>query len=730
MSNLNSSYAKPFLTIPEQIRRLRERGMECGTDVYATAVLERCGYYRLSGYWYIYRERPRRSEDQFDHEGREIRLDSFVEGTSLSQVVALYDFDQELSARLLHVISTIEISFRFFIGHRLGRKDRFAHRNPDQLNALQNSSSMPCHPTRAYEEWKEEYERQEKRARGDFVRHFREKYGPHLPIWVATEVMSFGTMSGLYPLMRETDREILAARLQVYAKDEGGDYGALGNWLNCIRNIRNVCAHYGRLWNRSFDFAAEPPGRAKRDGNDILSCLNSKDVKNKLYGALLILRYLSLSIVPNRTDVVDIMDFINKESHTLGFRLNQLGFPNDWKTNPIWDRCFSLDPAPKLAASLLDRVECLTAKQVRDLLFSAEVKSPQVERTPEQHAGAMRGAQKGLLRTYRRCRVVIEFKLGKTKYYPEFQFREGKIIGALAKINKELIERCGEVDPVQIAAALLDWWQTPHPSISEAEDGSLRCPLELLLSVSEEEFKAEIARVDAMSSFVVPRQWAQNAPRKKERSMPGVSLIPVKPEEFADFGKRLQKAFSRAAAAELEENADGLGAAGGGLRRDGTRRGSGANRSAGTAAESLDAMDGPISSDEDLAASFHASGAETLHIVSESECVGGLIVSIEEGGRSGSLDFLFLDEARQGGGLGYAAWRAVEARYPTVRTWETAAPYFDKRNIHFCVNKCGFRVVEFFHPGHPDHLDPRSLASSDDGVPDLKFRFRKKMGEG
>ena len=724
MSNLNSSYAKPFLTIPEQIRRLRERGMECGTDdVYATAVLERCGYYRLSGYWYIYRERPRRSEDQFDHEGREIRLDSFVEGTSLSQVVALYDFDQELSARLLHVIRAIEVSFRFFIGHRLGKNNPFAHRYPDQLD---NSFSMPCHPTGAYEDWMEEYKRQEKRARGDFVQHFRRKYGEHFPIWVATEIMSFGTMKRLYSLMRETDREILAARLQIYAKDEGADYGTLKNWLNCIRNIRNVCAHYGRLWNRSFDFAAEPPGRAKRDGNDILSCLNSKDVKNKLYGALLILRYLSLSIVPNRTDVVDIVDFINKESHTLGFRLNQLGFPSDWKTNPIWDRCFSLDPAPKLAASLLDRVECLTAKQVRDLLSSAEVKSPKIERTPEKHAGAMRGAQKQLLRTYCHYHVVIEIKLGKTKYYPEFQFREGKIIDALAEINKELTERCKKADPVQIAAALLDWWQTPHPSISEAEDGSLRSPLDLLLSVPEKEFEAEIARVDAMSSFVVPRQWERTAPRKKERSMPGVSLIPVKPEEFADFGKRLQKAFSRAAAAELKENADRLGADGGGLRRDGTRRGSGANRSAGTAAESLGVMDGPIPSDEGLAASFHAPGAETLHIVSEGECVGGLIVSIEEDGRSGSLDFLFLDEARQGGGLGCAAWRAVEARYPTVCTWETAAPYFDKRNIHFCVNKCGFRVVEFFHPGHPD---PRSLASSDDGVPDPMFRFQKETEE-
>lgn len=58
MTPLESTYEKPFLTVPEQIRRLRERGMDCGDDAYATEVLQRYGYYRLSGYWYVYRDWP------------------------------------------------------------------------------------------------------------------------------------------------------------------------------------------------------------------------------------------------------------------------------------------------------------------------------------------------------------------------------------------------------------------------------------------------------------------------------------------------------------------------------------------------------------------------------------------------------------------------------------------------------------------------------------------------
>lgn len=208
----DSTYAKPFLTVPEQIRRLRGRGMACGDDIFAADILERSGYYRLSGYWHLYRDRPAPPEPRFDEEGREIRLDTFVPGTGLAHVVSLYEFDHELRVRLSDILSIIETSFRFFIGHRLGKVDAFAHRNPWALGAMrQEHAGTPPEPTTAYREWLEEYERHEKRARGDFVVHFREQYGPHLPIWVATEVMSFGVLSSLYDLMPQSDQEILAS---------------------------------------------------------------------------------------------------------------------------------------------------------------------------------------------------------------------------------------------------------------------------------------------------------------------------------------------------------------------------------------------------------------------------------------------------------------------------------------------------------------------------------------
>ena len=53
--------------------------------------------------------------------------------------------------------------------------------------------------------------------------------------------------------------------------------------------------------------------------------------------------------------------------------------------------------------------------------------------------------------------------------------------------------------------------------------------------------------------------------------------------------------------------------------------------------------------------------------------------------------------------------------------WETTTPYFEKRNIHFYVNRCGFHIVEYFNSRHPALHDPDSDDTDSDGM----FRFQK-----
>ena len=53
--------------------------------------------------------------------------------------------------------------------------------------------------------------------------------------------------------------------------------------------------------------------------------------------------------------------------------------------------------------------------------------------------------------------------------------------------------------------------------------------------------------------------------------------------------------------------------------------------------------------------------------------------------------------------------------------WETTTPYFEKRNIHFYVNRCGFHIVEYFNSRYHAPNDPDSGDTDGDGM----FRFQK-----
>lgn len=115
-------------------------------------------------------------------------------------------------------------------------------------------------------------------------------------------------------------------------------------------------------------------------------------------------------------------------------------------------------------------------------------------------------------------------------------------------------------------------------------------------------------------------------------------------------------------------------------------------------------------------------GGQAFRIICGGEIAGGLVLTVS--GNCGSLDLLFVAPKIHSKGIGYAAWCAVEAMFPEVEVWETCTPYFEKRNIHFYVNRCGFHIVEFFNQHHPDpHAEDGGKGDDFDGM----FRFEKVM---
>ena len=113
--------------------------------------------------------------------------------------------------------------------------------------------------------------------------------------------------------------------------------------------------------------------------------------------------------------------------------------------------------------------------------------------------------------------------------------------------------------------------------------------------------------------------------------------------------------------------------------------------------------DGEIISHDTISHAIDESNA--YRIFHDGKPVGGAVVKTEYD--QGELELLFVSPAVHSKGIGYAAWYAIENMHPEVTVWKTVTPYFEKRNIHFYVNRCGFHIVAYYneHFSEPNDTD-------------------------
>ncbi len=138
--------------------------------------------------------------------------------------------------------------------------------------------------------------------------------------------------------------------------------------------------------------------------------------------------------------------------------------------------------------------------------------------------------------------------------------------------------------------------------------------------------------------------------------------------------------------------------------------------------------DGEIISRDTIERCIDAPDSEAYRIMLDGRAVGGVVLRIDKETNHNELEILFVSPQEHSKGVGYGAWLAVEALHPETEVWETCTPYFEKRNIHFYINKCGFHAVEFFSALHPDPNPPEEGGDPlpEEG-PDEMLRFEKVM---
>lgn len=127
--------------------------------------------------------------------------------------------------------------------------------------------------------------------------------------------------------------------------------------------------------------------------------------------------------------------------------------------------------------------------------------------------------------------------------------------------------------------------------------------------------------------------------------------------------------------------------------------------------------------DKDIDKSLNDAKCHSYEMVDDNnEIIGGVIVEINDDNIN-HLDFLFVRVGVQSKGIGQAIWKEIENIYSDIKIWKTCTPYFDKRNIHFYINKLKFKIVEYYNEKHPDPNMPEDIYVEDDGM----FAFEKEM---
>ncbi len=88
----------------------------------------------------------------------------------------------------------------------------------------------------------------------------------------------------------------------------------------------------------------------------------------------------------------------------------------------------------------------------------------------------------------------------------------------------------------------------------------------------------------------------------------------------------------------------------------------------------------------------------TAYAIFQEDIPLGVVIVWIQSHHENFLGNLFIDPNFQEKGIGLSVWKFIEQKYPETILWRTETAGFSKRNHHFYVNKCGFKIVKIENP--------------------------------
>ena len=217
-------YTKPHATAAQRVAHLRSRGLIITRPNVAARKIDLIGYERLRIYFL--------SRRQLGVANR-----PFQPGTTYQQILRLYECDGMLREACFAAVGQFELLLRNAMSEALS--DRYgshpyfepaAFRDAGaNLEALQSF-------TAAFTQTKDQR-----------ALHYRQTYATPIlpPIWTMKEFLTFGRAVRIFKSLEGSLRTHIAAQFGVPSDQ------LFTSWLECLVDVRNICAHHDRLFNRS-----------------------------------------------------------------------------------------------------------------------------------------------------------------------------------------------------------------------------------------------------------------------------------------------------------------------------------------------------------------------------------------------------------------------------------------------------------------------------------------------
>lgn len=304
---------KVFKTHDELVQLLEDRGIDFSrrnSKSDAKKHLQRTGYYNLiNGY-----------KDMFLKPGSK---DAYISGTTVEEIFALYEFDRKLRGIFLEFILTIEANVKSLIAYEFSQ----AHGHKNYLLTSNFNDSNKNTVKQVIALIAELHRQTANNSNDPAIEHYLSVHG-YIPLWVLNNVLTFGSISKFYSLMKQPERQRIAKIFGVNDKE-------FESFLFYLSKVRNFCAHGNRLYcYRSRNPIADTPIHASL-GIPMTPKHEYSYGKRDLFACLIVLKMM----MSNR-DFKQLCNFIDQEITELDSKLNVLsiddvltvmGFPKDWK---------------------------------------------------------------------------------------------------------------------------------------------------------------------------------------------------------------------------------------------------------------------------------------------------------------------------------------------------------------------------------------------------------------